>query len=370
MPVTAPPGAPPSLQALSAGSGAVQPDATEPAPLGARGAAASALGPPVVLRTAGPARRPSAPLVGGLRPSAHLGHPGVIPRSSAPEPDAARADEIGSPSAALAALARVDPFGGPFGDTAPGPGTGFIAPGEPPWSAPFAGRPAGFAPQSQPGFASQSQPGAGFSAMPAVSRSLGAGDDAQADDGPGLTWTNPWAPRGASETAERPGSGPSPRTTDVGLRSAQPIVSRAPSGPFVPRPRGLRVAPAIQRRVTQSGSQSEDAQAERAPASEPLDGWGTGRNAPAVARLADTAAPPVNLAPLQRAEDATSVAPTAGADPASGVAGGTSGAPGSPAAEKELDDLARRLYDRIGLRLRRELLVERERSGALVDRGF
>ncbi|MCJ7709823.1 MAG: hypothetical protein MUQ32_03235 [Chloroflexi bacterium] len=190
------------------------------------------------------------------------------------------------------------------------------------------------------------------------------------DEGPSLTWTNPWAPRGTSETAERLGSGSSPRTTDVGRRAAQPIVSRAPSGPFVPRPRGLRVAPAIQRRVTQSGSQFEDAQVERAPVSEPLDGWGTGWNAPPVSRLADTAAPPVNLAPLQRAEDATSVAPTAGADPASGAAGGASGAPGSPSAEKELDDLARRLYDRIGLRLRHELLVERERAGALVDRGF
>ena len=35
--------------------------------------------------------------------------------------------------------------------------------------------------------------------------------------------------------------------------------------------------------------------------------------------------------------------------------------------EQELDDLAHQLYSRIGSRLRRELLVDRERAGFAID---
>ena len=53
------------------------------------------------------------------------------------------------------------------------------------------------------------------------------------------------------------------------------------------------------------------------------------------------------------------------------AAAGAAGAAGSEAArDQETQAWADRLYDRIALRLRRDLLVERERSGALVDRGF
>jgi hypothetical protein len=42
---------------------------------------------------------------------------------------------------------------------------------------------------------------------------------------------------------------------------------------------------------------------------------------------------------------------------------------GAPAtrADEDLDDLARRLYDRLRSRLHRELLVDRERSGMVTD---
>ncbi len=60
-----------------------------------------------------------------------------------------------------------------------------------------------------------------------------------------------------------------------------------------------------------------------------------------------------------------------GGGTAGNAAGGAGGAAGSEAArDQETQAWADRLYDRISLRLRRELLVERERSGALVDRGF
>jgi hypothetical protein len=38
-----------------------------------------------------------------------------------------------------------------------------------------------------------------------------------------------------------------------------------------------------------------------------------------------------------------------------------------PTGDKELDELARRLYDRLRSRLRQELLIDRERSGMLSD---
>jgi hypothetical protein len=59
------------------------------------------------------------------------------------------------------------------------------------------------------------------------------------------------------------------------------------------------------------------------------------------------------------------VAPAAGAAPT-----GTPGAGGAgPTSGPELDALAARLYERIRLRLRRELIADRERAGVLVDMG-
>jgi hypothetical protein len=67
---------------------------------------------------------------------------------------------------------------------------------------------------------------------------------------------------------------------------------------------------------------------------------------------------------VQRA--AGDAAPAAGPAPA-GTAG-SAGASG-PTSGPELDALAARLYERIRLRLRRELLADRERAGVLVDMG-
>jgi hypothetical protein len=69
----------------------------------------------------------------------------------------------------------------------------------------------------------------------------------------------------------------------------------------------------------------------------------------------------VPVAGIQRAVDST---PT----PAAPASGGAPGAAG-PTSGPELDALAARLYERIRLRLRRELLADRERAGVLVDMG-
>jgi hypothetical protein len=64
--------------------------------------------------------------------------------------------------------------------------------------------------------------------------------------------------------------------------------------------------------------------------------------------------------PVQRADDASASAPQA---PAAGPGGGASGGH----SEKELDDLAHQLYDRLRSRLRMELLIDRERAGLITD---
>jgi hypothetical protein len=56
-----------------------------------------------------------------------------------------------------------------------------------------------------------------------------------------------------------------------------------------------------------------------------------------------------------------SMAATGGAASAAGAAGR------AKPSERELEDLARQLYDRIGRRLRRDLLVDRERAGMAMD---
>lgn len=117
--------------------------------------------------------------------------------------------------------------------------------------------------------------------------------------------------------------------------------------------------------------------------SETGDGAISGSHQPTVARssLGDTSAPDLagassigatipgafaagdsGRAPSVQREDGSDAAVAAAATGA--TAGGGAAAGGS---ERELDELARRLYDRIRSRLRTELLVDRERAGALSD---
>ncbi len=92
----------------------------------------------------------------------------------------------------------------------------------------------------------------------------------------------------------------------------------------------------------------------------------TSGHLPTVARSVSTPAPqgPDADGPeiaMQRADDTA---------PSSEAPAGSAGPPGAvPTGDKELDELARRLYDRIRSRLRGELLVDRERAGLLSDLG-
>ena len=92
------------------------------------------------------------------------------------------------------------------------------------------------------------------------------------------------------------------------------------------------------------------------------------------------ATPLLPLPPIQRAVEVNEVPihpngadPSAGGDRANGSSGGEGQQPGLGGAaasadkDRELDDLARRLYGRIRSRLSAELLADRERGGVLTD---
>lgn len=78
----------------------------------------------------------------------------------------------------------------------------------------------------------------------------------------------------------------------------------------------------------------------------------------------------VPVAPVQRemaeGESPSPVAP-ASAPVAAAASAGAAAAEAGGQSEKELDELARKLHDRISLHLRRDLLIQRERAGMVTD---
>jgi hypothetical protein len=90
--------------------------------------------------------------------------------------------------------------------------------------------------------------------------------------------------------------------------------------------------------------------------------------APVVAQPAPVVAQPV---PEVQRQEAAAPAAAASEPPTATVSSGAdstaAGAGTTPQTEEELDVLAGRLYDHIALRLRRELRMDRERTGLLTD---
>ncbi len=81
-------------------------------------------------------------------------------------------------------------------------------------------------------------------------------------------------------------------------------------------------------------------------------------------------APSVFDAPVQRdVAAAESPAPVDGSAPMAAPAAGAGPSAGaSPAqSDRDLDELARKLHDRISMHLRRDLLIQRERAGMVTD---
>jgi len=284
------------------------------------------------------------PLVGGLRPMLASGSPAVaVFRATAPDAEAETPATTPGPSAAMAALARVDPAAA---DWAPAALAGVA-------TGPSAGGPS-------------------FSIEPAARGGISPAR---------LTWSNPMADLSTPST--QPAAGP----------STSSIPSAGPGAPTIARSAartgGLRVgaalnAPAVRPSAT-TNARSFAAGAASAASSSSISSFGSS--------AAFSAAPTVSRAVVIDEMDVTPDPSPAAAESGAGEAGAASGgssateqgptgpagggsspAHGGGASEASRDHetqvWADRLYDRIAMRLRHDLLVERERAGALVDRGF
>jgi hypothetical protein len=174
------------------------------------------------------------------------------------------------------------------------------------------------------------------------------------------------APAGQTEAGQQRRVATTGRASLDGPVVARSVVesSRAPAGPgrppslietgFGAGPRHPQVGPLVQLSHVQARSPMADTAAQLAP---PLVG------APIPVQRA-VVIPEIEVRP----------APTEPAPGASSSPGASPGSPAAPAAaaspaerDRELDELARRLYGRIRTRLSAELLADRERAGLITD---
>ena len=187
-------------------------------------------------------------------------------------------------------------------------------------------------------------------------------------------------PTVARSVADTPGRSVAP------TRTADPATWQAPIRRMATAPARTAPMPSTPALATSAGlsvqassaSPTRHTFAQTAPAKSPESAG------PSAGSPQDGAAAPIELfadASVQRsidaasdAEPAISLAPVVSrqADEAGGDAGGAAtsgGATPGAGSEKELDELARKLFPRLQLRFRHELLVDRERIGTLVDFG-
>ena len=187
-------------------------------------------------------------------------------------------------------------------------------------------------------------------------------------------------PTVARSVADTPGRSVAPtRTADPATWQAP--IRRMATAPARPAPMPSTPALATSAGLSvqaSSASPTRHTFAQTAPAESPESAGPSAGSPP------DGAAAPIELfadASVQRsidaasdAEPAISLAPVVSrqADEGGGDAGGAAtsgGATPGAGSEKELDELARKLFPRLQLRFRHELLVDRERIGTLVDFG-
>jgi hypothetical protein len=90
------------------------------------------------------------------------------------------------------------------------------------------------------------------------------------------------------------------------------------------------------------------------------------RDSTDVTSVDDTATEPARPAETTAPQASAASAPD-GAPSGAGSTPGSPGSPVSPIAERDLDEMVRRLYPRLRRSLSSELLVARERAGTLAD---
>ena len=132
---------------------------------------------------------------------------------------------------------------------------------------------------------------------------------------------------------------------------AQP--ARTPISPHAPEPPQLLMRPAVQRAVA-APEQESPAPPVFQPAFFAASPFAGGMQHVQVQRQPEAAEAPMQAPVAAEVPAAAPVAPAGGAAP-------------SHDSEKELDELARKLHDRISDRIRYDLLLDRERAGMLTD---
>jgi len=146
---------------------------------------------------------------------------------------------------------------------------------------------------------------------------------------------------------------PSDRTQPALPRNAEP--ARTLIAAPAPEPPPLLMRPPVQRAMTAPQEASaEPAHARFEPAFFAVSTLAGGAQQVQVQRQPAAAEVPMTAPAAAEAPAGTAPAPTAGAAPAH-------------ESEKDLDELARKLHDRISARIRYDLLVDRERAGMLTD---
>lgn len=306
-----------------------EPSATSRGGLASPASAATYAGPVVPLRRLAVAGSTDAPLVGTLRPYSNPASPAVAIHLQS-QADDEPAEEEGTPADALAALARIDQTVG-IGKTGP-------AFGAPSALFPGAGSAAAGRVSTLPGHAGPS---------PTVARSMASPSAPSSGFASGMTarTSGAFSGRGISRGAAL-GASPMPAPAVQRTISWDPVTGMTTSADQIPAPGPAWSAPAASGAPAPTASSVFPA----LPAIAPL-----------VARSFDTSESS-SFAAVQR-EEAAAAAPAG-----EGGSGAAAPAAGGTMPEAQLDDLARRLHDKITARLSRDLLVERERAGSLIDR--
>jgi hypothetical protein len=376
-PPSSPPGRPgsgatretpgPSLTAARSAAGHEPPDESDTAQHDPPDVLRSAAEPgthmrPVPARPIAPPRRVErAPLVGRLEVT-HGGRsapatdiPGARTTTTAPRADAPTPrSTVQEALAALSSASTNVPAAATV--TGGGSGAGWAGPSiqrsasETPWTDSSSGSAgsAGFAGSADRGDASIPRPGgATNAASPIVARSVGGWTGpATASRGTASgSWSPPVRQLRATGAAVADGSRPAGGHGVVGTVASRSFASSAAAAPSEPPDGTLRRSADTADDDGQTGPDT----GEEVGSSDVLQRLETGAIAAATGPMTTVTAPTV-----QRAD---------------GGEGGAAGAAGAAGSDKELDELARKLFPRLQLRLRGELLIDRERIGALVDLG-
>lgn len=347
---------PPLVPRQAAGMGSM-PLLAQRAPLLQRMPAAGTEGE--VDTASGPSANAAGPPTGGVTPATQMsatvpsprGGPGSGPRGTQPGRTVQPLRRAGH-----GAVASGQPPSRPV--TAAQPGSRPVAPVQPPSRPVTAAQPPSRpVTPVQPG----SQATSGTAGSPGVSAawaSLGAPAHAGYDASTAI-------PGDAALVAEPAGTADG----DTFVQTLAPSSSPAARGPVA-----SAVAAGVQRLVARAargtGTQAPASRGEGAAMTFPARDRSGGPGGTAVALSHAVAGPDAAPPVVQRAPEPAEVAetpPSAAAPVAAVPAGATAAAGGMPRSEEDLDVLAGRLYDHIAGRLRRELRVDRERTGLLTD---